>query len=153
SRRIKPLNEERLAWLDRLEQEARGKPVPVEKILEALICPMLAMSKDPERGGHKFLRILGRSLCEPAEFMKNLIAVDFEPLIRRFNAAFAKTLPRLPSEELWWRMHFTVGAMLHAAYHLYQVEIASKGLCKGTDTDGATKRLIDFTTAGLRAPL
>src|SRR5215831_9198540 len=41
ARRMRPITAARLEALGRLENEANGQPVPVEKVLEAFIAPVL----------------------------------------------------------------------------------------------------------------
>lgn len=150
-RRLRPLNDERLRRLDALEQVAKQKPVAIEKILEALIVPLLQMAKDPDPGNQHFLRLLGRMLIEPGDIMQHLIDKEFKPLIERFSHAAAKALPHLKKDELAARMHFVIGAMLHCAYHQYQVEFGGKKMCRDIDLDRNAERLIAFATAGLKA--
>jgi len=150
-RRLRPLNEARLHRLDVLEQVAKNKPLPIEKILEALIVPLLQMAKDPDPGNQHFLRLLGRMLIEPGEIMQQLIDTEFKPVIERFSHAAAKALPQLKKDELAARMHFVIGAMLHCAYHQYQVEFGGKKMCREVDLDRNAERLIAFAAAGLEA--
>src|SRR2546425_12184724 len=79
-RRIRPLNQARLARLDELELQADGSPVPAENIIDALIRPLFELAQDRERGGDIFVRVLGRVLMEPGELMREVF-VEFEPLI------------------------------------------------------------------------
>ena len=151
-RRLRPLNEERLRRLDGLESQAKNKALPIEKILEALIVPLLQMAKDPDPGNQHFLRLLGRMLIEPGDIMQQLIEKEFKPVIERFSRAAFKALPHLKKDELVARMHFVVGAMLHCAYHQYQVELGGKKMCRKVDLDRNAERLIHFAAAGLKAP-
>src|ERR1039458_5979553 len=55
-----PVNAERLALLDALEAKAKGKAVPVEKLLEAFLGPpLMRVSKNPD-----FARLMGRMYGE-----------------------------------------------------------------------------------------
>src|SRR5437763_5037954 len=59
-RKAGPVNAERLAWLDRLEADAGGRPLPVEAILEAFLIPTAATADaDPQ-----FVRVMGRMISE-----------------------------------------------------------------------------------------
>src|SRR5213595_3553615 len=70
TRRLDPMNQARVALLDRFEGEAGDAPVSCERILSALLTPALALSRDPERGGKNFLRVLGRAYADPAPFIR-----------------------------------------------------------------------------------
>ena len=51
SRRLVPLNDERLTLLEIFERESGGRAIPLPKILEALVGPALRLSRDPKKGG------------------------------------------------------------------------------------------------------
>ena len=51
SRRLVPLNAERLTLLEIFERESGGRAIPLPKILEALVGPALRLSRDPKKGG------------------------------------------------------------------------------------------------------
>src|SRR5438552_15761887 len=54
TRRITPLNTERVALLDKFENAAGGKALSVEQILEALYRPALELIARPSAGGRYF---------------------------------------------------------------------------------------------------
>src|SRR6478609_7238305 len=111
TRRLDPMNQARVALLDRAEAEASGAPVSCEQILAALLTPALALSRDPERGGKNFLRLLGRAYADPAPFIRRFLSDQYATMIERFKTAFARALPDLPKKELSWRLHFIMGAL------------------------------------------
>ena len=127
-------------------------PPAVEEILRAFLAPALRLSHDPSTGGPAFLRLMGRIYTEPGEFWKPVIA-QFEEVKNRFGAVLRRALPDLPPVELFWRMHFLVGAMCHTMVDTYRLEVISGGLCDPTDVDGTIDRLVGFVAAGLRAPV
>src|SRR5213080_4689568 len=59
TRRLDPMNHDRLTLLTRLEAEAAPRPLSCEKILGAMFIPALRLARDPRRGGKNFLRLLG----------------------------------------------------------------------------------------------
>src|SRR5438876_12457509 len=61
TRRLHPMNQERVDLLTRLEREAAPAPLPCDRILSAMFVPALKLARDPERGGKDFLRLLGRA--------------------------------------------------------------------------------------------
>lgn len=154
SRRLGPLNVERLAYLDRLEKGAGGRALTVEQVVEALVSAALKLSKDPFKGGAVFLRLLGRTFAEPASYMRNFLPEQYRDVVVRFKSAMQKALPQIPEEELVWRMHFMFGAMAYAmaGNDVLQL-IASCRLSDAEDPEAVIRRLIPFLVAGLTAPL
>lgn len=150
-RRVRPLNQERLALLWRFEQQAGKAPVPVEKILEALFRPALEFAADPAKGGRLFVRLLAQCLAEPAAFLRPLIEEEFAEYNRRFHRALSRALPYLSGREIHWRLHFAQGAFLHTLAHADLLELWSNGQCRITSVDSVLRRIIKFCAAGLSA--
>ena len=151
-RRIRPLNELRMAKLDELDRKAGGAPVPVASVIEVLIRPMFALAQDRKSGGDIFVRLLGRVFMEPSEPMRE-VYIEFEPLVQRFEAAVRRSLPPLPREVLFWRMHFFMGAVLHTLTQHHRLDVISRGLCREMDVEATIRHLVNFAVAGLTSPL
>jgi AcrR family transcriptional regulator len=152
-RRIHPLNQERLAMLSTCEKQAGKRPVPVEKILEALFRPALELATSPAKGGRYFVRLVAQCLAEPAAFLRPLIEEEFAEYNRRFHLALSRALPHLSSRDIHWRLHFVQGALLHTLAHADLLELWSNGQCRVTNVDSPLGRIIDFCAAGLKAAL
>ncbi len=152
ARRIRPLNEERLALLDEYEARAGGGPVPVEDVLRAMFEPAIRLSSDPERG-HIFLRICGRIWSEPSFRTSQIFDDLFEELIARFGVAFQRAAPELPPEDMSWRTHFAVGAMIFVMTHSDILMKNSRGLCDPSNVERTVDQMVHFAAAGMRAPV
>jgi len=61
TRRLDPMNQERIELLARVEREATGRALSCEKILFAMLIPALKLARDEKRGGKNFLRLVGRA--------------------------------------------------------------------------------------------
>jgi hypothetical protein len=72
------------------------------------------MGEDPALGGMTFLRLLGRTLTEPAEFIRTFFAGEYAEVIERYKLALFRALPDVPKAEIVWRLHFMLGAMSYA---------------------------------------
>jgi AcrR family transcriptional regulator len=51
TRRLDPMNQERIDLLARVERESVGRPLSCEKILFAMLIPALRLARDEKRGG------------------------------------------------------------------------------------------------------
>ena len=92
TRRLDPMNQERVELLDQLEREAAPDPLSCDRILMALFVPALRLARDPARGGKNFLRLLGRAYADPAPFIRQFLSVQYAVMIARFKEAFARAL-------------------------------------------------------------
>ena len=154
SRRLTGLNAERLRLLDALETEARGNPLPPDRIVEAFFGVALRLSQDVEHGGRNFVRLLGRAYTEPARFIRDFLAAQYSGVLARFRAALVKSLPHIPIDELVWRMHFMFGTMSYTIAGTDALQlIASCEPKQADDVDAVLRRVMPFLVAGLTAPL
>lgn len=154
TRRLDPMNQRRVAMLDRFEREAGGGPLSCERILVALFVPALELARDPERGGKDFLRLLGRAYADPAPFIRRFLSDQYARMIARFKEAFARALPHLPRKELSWRLHFIMGALSYTLAGTDALKLIAELNPKETANDELTlRRLAPFLLAGLKAPL
>ncbi|EXI87898.1 MAG: HTH-type transcriptional repressor KstR2 [Candidatus Accumulibacter sp. BA-94] len=164
-RRLGWLNENRLQALDRLEAQAGGAPLKPSQILEAFFGTLLRMGEDKALGGMTFLRLLGRTLTEPAEFIRTFFAGEYAEVIDRYKQALYRALPDVPQAEIVWRLHFMLGAMSYAiaGTDVLRVvtgvevgDLAGERPLQDDDTALARRlaqRLMPFLLGGLRAPL
>ena len=153
-RRLDPMNAERVAALDALEQQAAGERLAPEQIIRAFIGASLRMIEDANGGGRNFIRLLGRTYTEPAKQIRALIGQLYAPAMERFKAAFARALPEVPLDELVWRMHFMFGTLSYTLAATDTVQLIAG--CKPEDRYDAQlleARLVAFLAAGLLAPL
>jgi AcrR family transcriptional regulator len=154
TRRLDPMNRERIALLTRFEREVAPDTLSCERILAAMFIPALKLARDRERGGQNFLRLLGRAYADPAPFIRRFLSDQYAVMIARFKAAFGRALPHLPKRELSWRLHFVMGALSYtlAATDALKLIAALNPNDSGND-EILLHRLAPFLVAGLKAPL
>lgn len=148
--RIEHLNQERLRRLDLIEQQG----LEVEGILTAFIAPALDLARDNRHGGNRFMKLLGRSYTGPYAFLREHVHDLFAEVMARFKHALATALPEIPKEELFWRLHFVLGAMSYTMASNDVNKVLSN--CEDLNyenSDVLLLRLIPFLSAGLKAPL
>lgn len=146
------LNEMRLAELGRLEREASGGPLKPRQVLEAFFGTALVLAADREQGGYEFMRLLGRTMSDPNQFIRTFLAAEYEQVVDRFKAALFAALPDVPREEIIWRLHFMLGAMSYALAGTDALRLAA-GLAGEDEPRAIAPRLMSFLLGGLRAPL
>ena len=156
-RRLDWLNEERLRVLDELESEAAGQPLKPSQIVDAFFGTMLRMAEDESRGGMTFLRLLGRTLAEPSEFIRGFLAHEYKTVVDRYKEALFKALPDVPTAEIVWRFHFMLGATSYAIAGTDALRLVTDWQIEPEDSvdrlDRLLPRLMSFLIGGLRAQL
>lgn len=151
SRRLRPMNEERLRRLAEVDLEAEDA---LEQILRAFLEPLLRLISEKPDGVHGirgFARLMGRAWSEPSEEVRTIILEEIRETIDRFMAAFRQILPHLSESELMWRFHFVAGAMGHTVSCSYVLERYAGGQCHTGDPDEILDQLTRFLAAGMRA--
>lgn len=151
-RGLAQLNEMRLAELERLERAAGGNPLKPRQVLEAFFGTALTLAADRDQGGYEFMRLLGRTMTDPNQFIRTFLAAEYQEVADRFKGALFAALPEVPREEIIWRLHFMLGAMSYALAGTDALRLAA-GLTGEDDPRAIAPRLMSFLLGGLRAPL
>lgn len=153
-RYINPVNEERIARLDSLEKKAGRKPVALEELLDAFVRPFVTQVRKSELTEKMFFKLMGRCLGDPgAGMMPASVELGFQAMLMRYRKAFARALPDLDEEELLWRMHFTIGAMIHTMAHGETLSRFTQGASGNPPMEKTLSRFIRFCSAGMRQEL
>lgn len=149
TRRLIPLNQERLKLLDKLEGSAGKQSIPPEQILQAFIAPALRLASDRSRGGAHFIRFLGRLYGGGGNEPQKLLQEHFGQLLRRFFLALKRSLPGIAEKTFTWNFYFMVGALAYTMVDRSLIGAISKGRYRPDDTETAIRELVAFTVAGL----
>ncbi len=151
TRRLDPMNQERIERLEKLERECGGKPPTCESVLFAMLIPALRLARDEKRGGKNFLRLLGRAYADPAPFIRRFLSQQYAEMIGRYKEAFLRALPHLSRQELTWRLHFVMGALSYTLAGTDALKLfAQVGAAENDEL--LLQRLAPFLVAGLKAP-
>ncbi len=140
-RKARPVNDERLAMLDRIEAEAGDGRPSLESVLNAFLMPVARVA-DQHRS---FTRLMGRIYAEG--LLLPVIERNFGPVISRFVPAMHRALPGLSDDEFSWRMHFMIGAMAHTLCGSPAISHANDNGC----FPQRIEHLIRFLLGGFRA--
>jgi len=153
ARKLGPINRRRMELLDAYEAEAGSKPVALEKLLYAMIGPMLLMDTAPASAGMRFGTVMGRVYLERDVKLQRLLIEELRDVIRRVVGAIRRTLPGLPPQELYWRLFFTIGAVSHTLAASDMLTLISGGACEPSDPESTLERLVAYVVPAFRAPL
>lgn len=151
-RRIVPMNEERLALLDELEKIYGGKPIPIDEILRVFMEPVLNLSAKMAQAGIPIGGMLGRLYTEPFDKLMQGFASEMAATAQRFTKAFRKTLPHLTQQEVFWRLWFTIGALMQTVGAAPKLKLISQGACDPENRQQALRQMVAYAKAGWEAP-
>lgn len=145
-RRLDELSRRRL---ERLAAIPAGSGATLEAVLDAFITPALELSLD-HKGGSVFMRVLARAFAEHNSNLRKFLSDNYGHVLKDFAAAFAKLLPELDKDELYWRLDIAVGALTYAMADFGMIQRRS-GENERAHREQMARHLIHFTAAGLRA--
>ncbi|WP_243048913.1 TetR/AcrR family transcriptional regulator [Dyella sp. RRB7] len=145
-RRLDQLNGRRMAAL----QEVSGQPdTTIEGVLAAFIVPALELSHDGS--GSLFMRVLARAFAEHDDTLRRFLSENYGHVMRQFTAEFARLLPHLSKEELYWRVDLVTGALTHAMSGFGMIQRKSD-VPEQQHREQTAQHLIRFAAAGLKSP-
>ena len=145
-RRLDQLSSRRMAALQRVS----GEPdTTVEQVLAAFIVPALELSHDGN--GSLFMRVLARAFAEHDDTLRKFLSDNYGHVMRQFTAEFARLLPHLSKEELYWRVDLVTGALTHAMSGFGMIQRKSD-VTEHVHREQTAEHLIRFAAAGLKSP-
>ena len=148
-RRTAELNRERARMLHEASARNAGCP-PVREILTALIAPPLRWSA-PTSHRRIAMQFIIRARSEGPEAVREVLRTDVSHL-RRFADALIVARPDLPPEDIYWRLHFTLGMIHNNRFAEFdRLHVLSDGLTREGDVETLLKRMVGFAEAGFLA--
>ncbi len=145
-RRLDELNGRRMAALSRIAGQSETN---LEDVLAAFIKPALDLSHDGN--GSLFMRVLARAFAEHDDTLRKFLSENYGHVMRQFTAEFARLLPDLSKEELYWRVDLVTGALTHAMSGFGMIQRKSD-VTESSHREQTAQHLIRFAAAGLSHP-
>lgn len=144
-----PVNRRRMELLDQFEKQAAGRPLELEKILEAFLIPAFELS---DRQVHASRLMVRLQYFESREMFRQIVESHFHSVLIRFRDALSRALPHLAEQELCWRWQFFLGSFAHVIAESKALDVAGLLPLDSASRHTVIRRLIQFGAAGLRAP-
>ena len=146
NRRTAELNRLRAKMLHEANSAHAGKP-PVRAILHALIAPPV-LWMDPKGERLVSVQFLIRARSEGTDQMRDVLRSDVSHL-QRFSDALLVACPNLAPEEVYWRLHFSLGLVHNNRFaELDRLSTLSEGLTREYEIERLIARMVDFAEAG-----
>ena len=126
----------------------------LEEVFAAFIKPLLNLNDFRENGTSIFLQLLGRSYIDSQGFLRWFITTNYPEILDNFVAAVERAYPSLTKEEIFWRLHFTMGtAVFTMSSTGALIDIAENDFGETVDVAGVIQRIIPYVAAGVGAPI
>lgn len=145
---IEPINAAQSAGLERLL--ARTPDPLVTELVEAFAGPMFDWMLASDGGGARTSRLIVMILTDPAEEMRNWTSSAEDTVRDRYYAAFARTLPNLSPQELWFRMRGILAVVAVDRVEFYNQRRPAR--LSPAAGEAAPRWAITFLAAAMSAP-
>lgn len=133
--------------------EAETKPTLTE-VFSAFVEPLLSLNEYKENGTSHFLQLLGRSYTDSQGFLRWFLTTEYPNIISNFVEAIQKAYPELTAEDIFWRLHFTMGTVVFTMSSSDAlIDIAKNDFDKTINISGVIERIIPYVAAGVAAPI
>ena len=151
SRRIEPVNADRMKRLQEARKLAGNSPLDTKVIFSALILPIGEAILSNTSSQSIITQLVARSFSEPIEFIQKMHRRFYGELSYAYVAELKQTYPKTSEQEIYWHFHLAISAMLGALAQHRRLRDFSDGKCDGEDIEGMISRLVHFVSNGFDA--
>jgi AcrR family transcriptional regulator len=137
--------------LDRRQGKPENKPT-LEQLLEILVDQSLAVSPRSDNDLSIFMRLLGLAFSQSQGHLRRYLEDMYGKVFRRYMLLVNDAAPHIPPLELFWRVHFMLGA---AAFSMSGIKalraIGETDFGVNTSIEQVMRLMVPFLAAGMRA--
>ncbi len=152
SRFLEPFCANLDAELDRLEASQR-QPETLESLLELLLEQTLKLEPRNRSDLSVFMRLVGLSFSQSQGHLRRYLDEKYGKVFRRYVALLHKAAPQMSPLELFWRLHFMIGAVAFSMSGIKALRaMAETDFHVKTSTEQIMRMMVPFLAAGMQAP-
>jgi len=142
NRRMLPMTRERLAMLRQAKEESGDHPLPLRRVMEAIVIPQEKLTrKHPQ-----FIKFLVQMKHYPNAKFFRLINTEYDLIYEELHRSLRAALPPMSDMEFYLKLHFVIHLMDSIPQHDYHLRQLIPG---DLDSEGITSVLIAFLEGGL----
>ncbi|HEY6610338.1 MAG TPA: TetR family transcriptional regulator, partial [Pseudomonas sp.] len=124
----------------------------LEELLELLVEQMLSLKPRIGNDLSIFMRLLGLAFSQGQGHLRSYLEGMYGKVFRRYTALLDQAAPRLPPREVFWRMHFMLGAVAFSMSGIRALRsMAEADYGVQTSTEQVMRLMVPFMAAGMRA--
>ena len=126
----------------------------LNEVFSAFIDPLLSLNVFKENGTSNFLQLLGRGYTDSQGFLRWFLTTQYPEVITNFVSAVQRAYPELSAEDIFWRLHFTMGTVIFTMSSSDALmDIAKSDFDQKVDIADVIRKVIPFVASGVGAPL
>lgn len=129
------------------------KPTLIQ-VFSAFISPLISLNDFRDNGTAIFLLLLGHGYSDSQGFLRWFLTTRYPEVIESFTMAVHKAYPKLSQEDMFWRLHFTMGTIVFTMSSSHAlIDIARNDYQKTVTITNLIEKIIPYVAAGVAAPL
>ena len=98
-----------------------------------------------------FFRLSGQAYSQPQDHLRAWLREHYGPVFRRFLALLRRAVPDVPPMELFWRVHFSLGAVIFTLSGMESLQaISKKDFNQSVTAAHITQQLLPFVVGGIQ---
>ncbi|MBA5762549.1 TetR/AcrR family transcriptional regulator [Vibrio sp. 404] len=126
--------------------------ISMNQVFEALRAPLMSLNDVRPNGTSRFMLLIGRGYTDVQGHLRWFITTRYQGTLALFCESVLKANPALSREELFWRLHFTLGTCVFTmASSQALAEIARNDYGQTVDAQSVLDQLIPYLAAGVSA--
>ncbi|MBU2869175.1 TetR/AcrR family transcriptional regulator [Colwellia sp. E2M01] len=130
------------------------KQPSLNDVFSAFTQPLIDLNCFKENGTSTFLQLLGRGYTDSQGFLRWFLTTQYPNVFTLFTNAVKRAYPELNTEEMFWRLHFTMGTIVFTMSSSEAlIDIAQNDFDKTLDIEDVIARVIPYVAAGVAAPI
>ena len=119
-------------------------------VFNSFVDPLLALEKQSKNGTVIFMQLLGRSYTDEQGHLRWYTTTHYGEVLANITKALLKANPTLSSQELFWRLHFTLGtAVFTMSSSGALMDIAKADFNQDIDVEGLIRKEIPYLASGM----
>ena len=126
----------------------------LHEVFSAFVEPLLSLSTFRDNGSSHFLQLLGRGYTDSQGFLRWFLTTQYPNVFSYFTQAVHKAYPELTTEDMFWRLHFTMGTIVFAMSSSEAlIDIAQNDFDNQLTIEAVINKVIPYVAAGVAAPI
>ncbi|MCW8880241.1 MAG: TetR/AcrR family transcriptional regulator [Kangiellaceae bacterium] len=131
------------------ELDRGGEKVTVTAVLNTLVNPLIKIDDIRPNGSSVFMKLLGKAYAETQGHIRRFAMDRYSHVLARFTRLLHKASPDVKPSEMFWRLHFMLGAFIFTlAGHEALQEISESDFAQKVSVKEIISKLIPFLAAG-----
>ncbi|MBO3276613.1 TetR/AcrR family transcriptional regulator [Pseudomonas schmalbachii] len=138
--------------LDRRQSKPDAPRATLEELLELLATQIMAVTPRSGNDLSIFMRLLGLAFNQSQGHLRKYLEEVYGKVFRRYMAQVVQAAPGLPPLEVFWRVHFMLGAVAFSMSGIKALRaIAEAEYGVNTSIEQVMHLLVPFLAGGMRA--